>query len=202
MKTNITSILKMAVVAALFITACKGPAGETGPAGPQGAAGPTGAAGVAGVAGPAGPAGPAGKDGKDATTTITTTPWIAITSADWNTYQDDSTYLNVYIPDARITQAVLDKGAIMAYARFGTNTSQVFPLPFGFDFGTLSFAPIFDATEGGFMEVYFDLFAEVISPNISVRYVIIPDLTVVGGRQKAINWKDYAEVKRELNLVD
>lgn len=204
---QISSFFKLTLVLAIFASACKGPAGDTGPAGATGAQGAQGAAGAAGAVGATGPAGPAGKDGKDGTSgasNITTSPWIGITTADWNTFTEDSTYINVYIPDKVITETVLEKGLVYAYIRFGTGTGYAEPMPYGFDGGKISFAPIFDATEGGFMEIYLSSFRnKPTGPNIAVRYVIVPEATVSNpGRQKAINWNDYNEVKRELNLKD
>lgn len=203
---RITSILKLSIVLAVFGMACKGPAGDTGPAGAAGPQGAQGAAGAAGAAGAVGPAGPAGKDGASGSSNATTSPWLTLTADDWNVYTSDSTYINVYVPEKLITQAVLEKGLVVAYIRFGTDTGYAEPLPYVIETGKISFAPGFDAKEGGFMEFYIDLYRRRAVPpsGLSFRYVIVPDLKVVnpGGRQKAINWKDYNEVKRELNLKD
>jgi hypothetical protein len=201
-----SSYFKLVLVLAIFAASCKGPAGDTGPAGPQG---PQGAQGAAGANGSAGVTGPAGKDGASGTggaINATTSPWLATAATDWNVYKEDSTYTNVYVTEKLITQSVLDKGFVMAYIRFGTDTGYAEALPYALETGKISFAPGFDAKEGGFMEFYIDLYRrKATAPNgLSFRYVIIPDLKVVnpGGRLSSINWKDYNEVKRELNLKD
>jgi hypothetical protein len=200
---KLSTYFKLSIVLGLLIVACKGPAGETGPAGPQG---PTGAQGAAGAAGATGPAGKDGKDGAGSSINATTSPWLAIGQNDWNVYTQDSTYTNVYITEKLITPAVLEKGLVMAYLRFGTDIGYAEPLPFVLENGKVSFAPGYDATDGGFMEFYIDIYRRRAVPpaGFNFRYVIIPDLKVVnpGGRQKAINWKDYNEVKKLLNLKD
>lgn len=202
---RITSLLKLSIVLAVFGLACKGPAGDTGPAGAAGAQGAQGAAGAAGTAGPAGPAGPAGKDGASASSNIATSAWLTVPANQWET-DEDSTFFSVFLTEKAITQAVLDKGAVMAYVKGANDKDYIIPLPYSAGAFQISYVPIFDATQGGIMEFDFAPFLEGVAPSdigsLAFRYIIIKDIALVGGRQKAINWKDYTEVKRELNLRD
>jgi hypothetical protein len=202
---QISSFFKLIIVLAIFASACKGPAGETGPAGATGAAGPQGAAGAAGAAGPAGPAGPAGKDGASASSNITTSAWVSVAPNQWET-DADSTFFSAFLTEKAITQAVLDKGAVLGYVKGATATDYILPMPYSAGAFQISYVPIFDATQGGIIEFDFTPFLEGVAPgdigSLAFRYVIIKDLNLIGGRAKAINWKDYNEVKRELNLKD
>lgn len=203
---RITSILKLTIVLAVFGMACKGPAGDTGPAGAAGAQGAQGAAGAAGAAGPAGPAGPAGKDGASASSNIATSAWLAVKKTDWKVTEDSTLYFNIFA-EKSITQNVLDKGAVMVYFKGATDKDYILPLPYTANLFQLSFVPLFDATQGGSLEVDFQPYVEDLGPadfnsELAFRYIIIKDIALIGGRQKAINWKDYNEVKRELNLRD
>ena len=202
---QISSYFKLIVVLAIFASACEGPAGETGPAGPAGAQGPQGAAGAAGAIGPAGPAGPAGKDGASASSNINTSAWVTAAPNQWST-DADSTFFSIFLTEKAITQAVLDKGAVLAYVKAAAAKDYILPLPYSAGAFQISYVPIFDATDGGIMEFDFTPFVEGVAPgdigSLAFRYVVIKDLNLIGGRQKAINWKDYNEVKRELNLQD
>lgn len=199
---RLSTYFKLVIVLAIFASACKGPAGETGPAGATGA---QGAAGPAGATGPAGPAGKDGKDGAGTASNITTSAWITAKPADWDT-NEDSTFFSIFAIEKAVTQAVLDKGAVLAYVKGATDKDYIIPLPYSAGAFQLSYVPIFDATEGGLMEFDFSPFIEGLDPadigDLAFRYVIIKDLSLIGGRAKAINWKDYEEVKRELNLKD
>jgi Collagen triple helix repeat (20 copies) len=201
---QISSFFKLTLVLAIFASACKGPAGDTGPAGPAGAQGAQGAAGAAGATGPAGPAGPAGKDGASASSNITTSAWITTPKASWALV--DSSYFANYLPTTAITQSVLDKGAVLVYFKDATASGYIIPLPYLANAFQISFVPTFTAQFGGEIEIDFEPYANI-SPSsftndLAFRYVIIKDLNLIGGRQKAINWKDYNEVKRELGLKD
>lgn len=213
---QISSIFKLVVLLAVFGSACKGPAGDTGPAGATGAQGPQGAAGAAGAVGAVGPAGKDGKDGTSGSSSnITTSAWIGVAPADWDYYPIsstnpalDSTYFEVGIPDKNITQNVLDKGAVFVYInQSDTGYSAISPLPLtitGNNPSVINYLPYFETPAGGFLIINFKSTKNRKRPagTIAFRWVIIKDLTVSNGRLKAINWKDYNEVKRELGLKD
>jgi hypothetical protein len=201
-----SSYFKLVLVLAIFAASCKGPAGDTGPAGPQG---PQGAQGAAGANGSAGVTGPAGKDGASGTggaSNITTTAWLTVKKTEWVLAPDSSVYFRI-LKDKNINQSVLDKGAVFAYFRGANAIDYILPLPYTASVFQISFVPSYNAKDGGEVEFDFQPFIDNLSPasfqnDLSFRYVIIKDLTVVGGRLKPINWKDYNEVKRELNLKD
>jgi hypothetical protein len=199
-----SSIFKLAIIFILFSMACKGPAGDTGPAGPTGLKGDPGAAGATGATGATGAAGKDGATG-GSSSNITSSTWLTVTPNDWDT-DKDSLFFSVFAVEKAITQLVLDKGAVIAYFKGSADKDYILPLPFSSSTFRISYVPIFDATDGGLMEFDFSAILKTRKPNtignLSFRYVIIKDLALIGGRQKAINWKDYEEVKRELNLKD
>jgi hypothetical protein len=200
----ISQLFKLGLILSIFVMACKGPAGETGPAGATGAQGP---AGATGATGPAGPAGKDGKDGAGASSNITTTGWLTVKKTDWQVFDDSTAYFNIF-PDKNITQSVLDKGAVMVYFKGATDNGYILPLPYDASVFQITYFPFFDATLGGAMEIDFIPFLDGVSPadfesELAFRYIIIKDIALAtGGRAKAINWKDYNEVKRELKLQD
>lgn len=214
MKT-IISLFKLIIVFSIVIMACKGPKGDVGPAGAAGLKGDPGVAGATGAIGAVGPAGKDGASGTGSSSNITTSNWIGIDPSDWRYYPIsttnaalDSTYFEVGIPDKNITQNVLDKGAVFVYVdQSGTGYSAFSPLPItiiGNNPSVINYLPYFETAAGGFLIISYESSKNRKRPGgqIAFRWVIIKDLTVSNGRLKNINWKNYEEVKRELNLKD
>lgn len=113
------NLLFISFATTLFIaSSCtkEGPEGPVGASGPQGPPGTPGASGAAGAAGAQGPQGPAG------TANVIYSSWFSFVAADWA----DSTMAN--FGNAKranrlapgITQAILDNGVVLAYAKHGT----------------------------------------------------------------------------------
>ncbi len=129
------------IAGAILFSSCKGdtgPAGATGPAGPVGATGVTGAtgpggpAGPAGTSGPAGPAGPAGAAGS--LTNVIYSSWAVA-----GNFIDTSIHATTggsglaggrrgFRTSASVTQAIVDQGICLAYARV-TAAASVQQLP-------------------------------------------------------------------------
>jgi len=192
MNRLLTSLLGLALL--VFIYACKGPQGDVGPAGAQGTTGATGPQGVSGVAG-------AG---------IIASPWSqTVTQTNWSLPDPaDKTFFSlgiVYSPGGMLTQAtfqrILDQGLVLMYVRFTNDPGAVYLLPLHEeDTYQLYVVPNNDNNKIGF-DLFWDF---VVAPtrisNTQFRYVMVPPMP--GGRLAAIDWTNYAEVKKVLNLTD
>ena len=185
MKTKLLNILILATF--LGITGCEAPAGEVGP---QGAAGATGEKGEKGPTGDKG----AFSGYASEWTNIANTQWKLTGLKAVNTQTD-----------ARLTQAILDQGLVLAYYKrnlsFFFDTNAVYQIPDDWD----EYLFTFKANVGSMdYEIYFKS-AQAFTPElyewqIAVRYIVVP--TAKAGRMKNIDWSNYNEVKRILNLND
>ena len=178
------------LTATLTFQACKGPAGDVGPAG---SAGPQGSVGTAGTTGPQGVSGIPG---------IISSGWSAtVGTKDWTQEVTDKTYFHLFFKPAALTQTILDRGLIMVYARDAGDPTTVYPLPSMSDVGVEAFIPFMDKNVG-YLNIYTDYTTKIVPPSgiSQYRWVFVPPLP--GGRLPAINWKDYGEVKKALNLTD
>jgi len=165
----------------LIAAACSktGPTGATGPAGP---AGPTGATGATGAAGPAGTAN--------------------VIYSDWTTlnFAVDTQHVGAVIDTvgshyswtvAKLTADILNKGEIKVYINLGTTAApDVVPIPY-FD------GQIILNDEFSLNTIF--MYSNVYVSGIPFRYILIPGGT---GARSAIDWNNYAEVKKYLNLKD
>jgi hypothetical protein len=170
MKTT-TKFLYVATVLALFISlyACKGLAGDVGPTGATGATGATGPAGASGSSG-------------------------AIYS-DWITPTFSSTTFSATITAPKLTQEILDRGAIHVYIK---GTSLIFPLPYT-DIDSLGRVPFHLDFAAGVGRIV--IFTTAPISGIPFRYVLIPGSTP-SGRQAAVDFNNYEAVKKEFDLPD
>lgn len=180
----------------VFLYACKGPEGDVGPTGPTGATGQTGATGPQGASGVSG-------------ASIIASPWSqTATQANWFVDADDKTFFSigiVYQPTATLTQAVfqrvLDQGLILVYARFTNDPGAVYLLPLNVEGEYQLYAVPNNDSNKINIDLYLD-FVKVptkINP-MQFRYVMVPP--AAGGRLATLDWKNYAEVKKALNLTD
>ncbi len=167
----------------ISVCGCKGPQGEVGPQGQTG---------VQGVPGPVGAQGAAN---------LLVSAWTAVKATDWKS-DNDPQYFYVGIEEKNITQAILDKGLVMAYYRNPGQKTVVLSLPSVTD--KVSIGYFFLLNQGkGFINFDLSYFVPRKNPidfDIEVRWIIIPPNP--GGRLKAIDWTDYQAVKRELNLTE
>lgn len=190
--------------------ACKGPEGEVGP---QGAAGPTGATGATGTPGPqgipgsvgtqgpTGPTGAQGPQGVPGAANLLTSAWTMAKAVDWRS-DNDPQYFYVGFDEVRVTQAVLDKGMVVAYYRDPGRKNVVLSVPSVTEQASLGYFYEFTQNRG---RINFDLtfFKPRLVPidfDLEFRWIIIPPNP--GGRLRAVDWKNYEEVRRELNLSD
>lgn len=168
------------------LNACKGPQGDVGPQGTTGATGMQGAVGPQGVQG---------------TANLIVSSWTTVAAADWKS-DNNPMYFYYGVEDKNITQAIIDKGAVMAYYRSPAQKAVVLSLPSVTD--KVSIGYFFRVDQGkGFMNFdlsYFQPRNVPINFDLEFRWIIIPPNP--GGRARAIDWSNYDEVKRELTLMD
>lgn len=184
---NVTKLLFNSLLFAslLSIFSCKAPVGDLGP---------QGAAGAVGDKGDKGPTGDKGAFSGIASA------WSEIKPAQWKLTGTKAVFTQT---DANLTQAMLDQALILAYYR---------PLPEDESSAVISLADetntylfTFKANVGSLdYELNFKR-TDLVNPNledwnIKTRYIIVPPAKA--GRLANVNWKDYNEVKRILNLKD
>jgi hypothetical protein len=212
-----------AFIVAILLASCvkDGAVGPAGPAGGQGAAGSpgnTGPTGATGPAGPAGPTGPTGSTGAQGATNAFYSAWItpATNTAGYDAINPISWY-TWNIPAPEITQAVIDKGLVIAY---GTNFDKFvtkiggttdwpagkvtgFPVSMTFtiqDFGTFTdrWSVVF---QPGNIQLQIIAFTGFLDPGInvgntvSVKYTIVPGTAHTTG---SLN-KNYSPVKQVIH---
>jgi hypothetical protein len=188
--------LQAATIVVLFATSCKGPTGETGPAGPSGQQGIAGAAGAAGAKGDKGEAGAAN---------VFTSEWKTVKSEEWSTFDDDPGYFNIFFIDKNITQNLLDKGMFLCYNRITDDKAIVSQLPVSNQTAQWNYLLYNDPVdpETGVI-IYLDFYDDrkTVDYSLDFRWIFIPDATLKNGRKMNIDWKNYEQVKRYLNLKD
>lgn len=171
----------------LSIHSCKAPAGDVGP---QGA---TGAVGDKGDKGPTGDKG---------TFSGFASEWSDIANSQWKLTGLKAVHTRT---DARLTQAIVDQGLIVAFYKrnlsFFFDTNAVYPIPDEVNEYLFTFKANVGSLE---YEINYKK-PEFINPEfyewqIAVRYVVVP--AAKSGRLANVNWRDYNEVKKALNLKD
>lgn len=177
----------------------EGPAGATGPQGPAGANGGVGPAGPTGPTGPQGPTGPTGPQGPAGTANVIYSAWISdAAAANWadtamTLYGTVVRRRNVTAPG--VTQAIIDQGVVLAYARGSAvgagNAPVVLPFSFFFTPSTLQLAYL--PAPGRVIFLITNLSTGV-APNVfwggDFRYVIIPG-GVAGGKTTGLGGTNY-----------
>lgn len=183
----------LVVMIALIFVACSkdGPKGDTGPAGPAGPAGATGATGPKGDTGVA---------------NVIYSDWFDVkfkpdTVHNGAVIDTVGYYSDISIP--KLTNAILNNGDMRMYVNLNTSTTpNVQPLPYtDIIFSGVSIVPTFFLNG---VEVYSnaDASTQTLPGNVKryqERYILIP-----GGvhARSSIDWNDYNQVKKYLNLPD
>ncbi|WP_165933397.1 collagen-like protein [Arundinibacter roseus] len=179
-------LLLGSLVAILFacMSACEGPQGPVGPAGDPGSQGPAGEQGPTGATG---------------TANVIYSPWARAGS--WTAtdlYGVNRFYVDISAP--RLSQEVLDRGAILVYVKLTTENNQVRQLPVTvyaqFTEELLDFSLVVNR-----IRVWSTPIKPPIapSPNNEFRYVLIP-----GGLAGRINYEklSYEEAKEMFGFED
>ena len=178
----------------------KGDTGATGPRGATGATGPAGPRGATGATGPAGPRGATGPQGPAGTANVIYSGWVSFQQAERDTLIDGTNLKVNHLPAPRLTQAIIDNGAIQVYMRFGTT---VLTLPYTSRAGsrpnTVSFVP-----RPG--RIYVTRFThDGATPYlgfgpVQFRYVLIPG--GVSASLSNLDLRDYEAVRAAFNIID
>lgn len=184
MSCGISYALVLSVVFALASCSKDGDPGPAGPAGPGG---------------PAGPAGPQGPKGDTGTANVIYSGWLDVA---YQKAADSVTWI-AEVDAPKLSNDILSKGEVKAYVNLGTAAQPVIaPLPY------------FDGDYIINVRLVEETIALISNANLStitdedtgekyqqVRYVLIPGGTAA--RQAAgIDWNDYQQVKKHLNLKD
>jgi hypothetical protein len=169
------------VMVFLLMAAASCKKGDTGPAGPAGPAGPTGAAGAAGATGATGTANVIYSDWTPLT-------FVADTQHNGAIVDTVGSHYSWNVP--KLTTDILNKGEIKVYINFGTTTApDIVPVPY-FDGSVILNDEFIVST------ILMGSNAYVQAP---FRYILIPGGTAA---RSSINWNNYADVKKALNLKD
>ncbi|GHB81092.1 collagen-like protein [Persicitalea jodogahamensis] len=179
------SLLAIVMICLGSCSGTEGPAGPVGPAGPQG---------PVGTAGPQGPAGSANVLYSNWTKAGT---WIKTNQFGTDRFYFDITNVN------RLTQAVLDQGVVLMYAKLETENNQVRQLPIRvyalFTEDIIDFTLTVNRIRVWSVPVRGPQTPIQPSPNHEFRYVIIP-----GGQAGRISYEKltYAEAKDMFQIPD
>lgn len=183
--------LTMRVTAALLVSAVlvfsscskEGPAGATGPAGP---AGPTGATGAQGEAGSA---------NVIYSGWIDTTKWAADTIH--NGAEIDTVSYTAIIAAPQLDLDILNTGVIKVYADFAADETDPTVLTLPYLGGSFYIDALFYLNT-------VQLTSNVDFEGLPIRYVLVPGGTAAGRKSAkgVIDWNNYSEVKKYLNLKD
>lgn len=211
MKTQRYLFLLAVICLSTLMVKCK--KGDDGPIGPIGAKGDTGAAGANGTNGTngaTGATGAAGATGATGTANVIYSDWIKPA-----TYTKTVVFglnnLNYDITTPQVTQAILDKGTVLVYARLNgyvpsiwpTDQVSVLPIALNYLSGTTSEIDTWSARVTlGKIQINFvnnnNLYSSLATTH-SFRYVIIP-----GGvhTTATVNLKNYNEVKQAFHIAN
>jgi hypothetical protein len=177
------------VFAALFLISCS----KDGATGPAGAAGP---------GGPAGPTGPAGGKGDPGTANVIYSAWLDVTFTKDAPPPNVDTTFYATIAAQKLDKNILTTGDVKLFMNFNTADDPVIvSIPY-FDGGVI----INQVAYIGGIDISSNVNAgtgrdENNAKVLQYRYVLIPGGTAA--RQAAgIDWNDYKQVKKYLNLQD
>lgn len=185
MRTKLVSVLVLSTF--LGISGCEAPVGDVGPQG---------------VDGQAGEKGDKGSTGEKGAFNAIVSPWIEIKPSQWRSSGKGE--INSFsISDRNLTQSNIDGGLILAYYRTLPDDGSSRAIALNYETQNYVFEYHF-LTSGIFYTVIFQNEA-VVNPlmkdwNILVRHIIVPPAKA--GRLKNINWKDYNQVKKLLDIED
>ena len=168
---------------------------KTGPAGPAGPTGPTGPAGATGGTGAQGAPGSTGSQGPAGTANVIFSRWT--NGSTW-TLDGGAGVVFYDIPSTSLTQAILSGGSIHVYwAVSGDTVNNVRQLPFTETIGADIY---YHNPKYSVGNIRIETNNLAISTSNRYRYILIPGVVVGGRISSNINFNDYNDVIRQLNL--
>jgi hypothetical protein len=179
------AFLSFAILAMILLVSCTKP----GPIGPTGPAGTNGTNGAAGTAGTAGTNGTNGTNGVNGNANVIGTNTVALNSGNWSA---SGSIFEATITAPAITQAIVDKGAVIVYEQFG---SYWVALPY--TVGKLSVVYYFTLNTVKIDYAYNDNSQTPNPGNKTYRIVAIS--SSVAAANPNVDWKNYEEVIKLLN---
>ncbi|WP_187294738.1 hypothetical protein [Chitinophaga pinensis] len=193
MKRMSFNIIACLALAFAMLTVSCGKDGDTGPQGEQGAPGP------------AGPAGPAGPQGPEGSANVIYSDWLDVA------YEADTIHTSgggidtvgyiAQIDVAKLDLNMLTNGEIKVYLNgFSAADPTVIPLPYFNIYTSLSINPIFYLNT---IELYSNGDISTVQDNAGTKYQQYRYVLIPGGeeaRKAKIDWNNYEEVKKYLNL--
>ncbi|WP_394990931.1 hypothetical protein [Emticicia sp.] len=174
-----------------LLIACKPPVGDIGPQG---------------VAGAAGAKGDNGDVGEKGTFSAIVSDWKEIIPSKWQRNGSDLSFYALF-EEPKLTSNIANKGLVLGFYRTlpEDESSVILPVPDETANYSLGISAISANT---FNYVWFVLDFRnlaVKNPNledwnIKVRYILVPPAST--GRLQNVDWKNYNEVKKALNIKD
>ncbi len=174
-----------------FLLACEAPIGDVGLVGPSGAEGAKGDKGDIGGKG---------------TFSAIVSDWKEIKPANWLKGGSDLSFIAAF-DEPKLTADITNKGLVLGFYRTLPEdaSSQIFPIPDETSNYSLGIYASFTSSLKaiGYFLDFRNLAvkpATLVDWNIKVRYILVPPASA--GRLKNIDWKNYNEVKKALNIKD
>ena len=163
--------------------------------------GPAGATGPAGAAGPAGGQGPAGAKGDDGTANVIYSEWLDVTYEEVDEDEDGTTDFFLANIDAPMLDAgILSSGEIKVYFNFGTaDDPYILPLPYSNLILPAFYLNTIELSAGSDFSTTTNNDGDKIG---QYRYILIPGGTAARKAGLTVDWNDYNQVKKYLNLKD
>ncbi|HEY8954834.1 hypothetical protein [Chitinophaga sp.] len=194
---QVTRFMPYALITAvvLFFAACSKD-GEQGPVGPAGPPGPSGIPG---------PTGPKGDSGATGTANVIYSAWLDVAFAPADTILNQNGTINTIIYGAsldvpKLTAPLLANASINVYINLGTAANSfVQPLPYVDEYGYL--VRFVAYTSGIDLIANAPISTTSTDKRYQYRYVIVPG-GVAARSAAGIDWNDYSQVKKYLNLKD
>ena len=180
-------ILSSVLFLILSVTACKkGEQGDIGPAGIAGANGAKGATGDKGIA-----------DSKG----MLSSDWVTIKGTDWRAATAVNTYFASYT-SSLLTADIINKGMLYVFMK-SEGEGFTDALPFANASTGRRFFVLVAMSNGNPVIQFYQSVTPPSSTfsttaNYSFRFVIVP----AGARRSSVDWTNYSEVKKHLNLND
>lgn len=164
--------------------------------------GPAGPAGAQGSAGPTGAQGPAGAKGDPGTANVIYSDWLDVT------FDNGLGQIDV----SGLSLDILNSGVVKVYWNLSDNTDPfIVSVPCTVPAGILFGDDVDDTDPPIYVDAYFAEQMILLSTNYNIssqggisqfRYILIPGGTPVARKSSSIDWNNYSEVKKLLNLKD